>query len=331
MLRGGVTAVPLPPPPAVEPILPPLPDLSGLRLGGVSPRPGQTTRKNEHAGGERKKGQPAVQLRVEVMAARVVIDLTGNEDDEEEDADVASSKTVSRSSSGEVASIDLTASDDEREGFCKSVNSRRRTSTTATTTPTTSSSSNAAPFEASAHFPARRRGRSDDVGCMHAVALAPGTAPTDMPTRIEELWRMAALAAEARDHCKRQALAVPQPLAATLVAVSHKHHDKWRELKQQAEDLAFEHHNGRCESVVHIDLHGQSVEGAVAKLNGHLSALAALGGSFLLCIVTGVGKHSKDGVPRVLPAVIDVLAQRLCAWDQPRPGLITVKISSVHS
>ena len=82
------------------------------------------------------------------------------------------------------------------------------------------------------------------------------------------------------------------------------------EARARANDSAFAGVNGGHVNRFRLDLHGMHVPEAVAALRRHCAALAGLAhpSGVLLQVVTGWGRNSSSGVPRVRPAVLQWLA-----------------------
>lgn len=99
---------------------------------------------------------------------------------------------------------------------------------------------------------------------------------------------------------------------------------------------AYDAHNAGITNRFKIDLHGLNVDEAMAMLDRHLANLGGLSapGGILLQVVTGVGKHSAGGQPRILPAVVRSLRESgLQFWSQPdNAGMVEVLLpASRHS
>ncbi|KAG0638982.1 hypothetical protein HOY80DRAFT_886967 [Tuber brumale] len=107
--------------------------------------------------------------------------------------------------------------------------------------------------------------------------------------------------------------------AAVYSEQGHEHNNRVREYSNTAaEELVNQNSSGDI-----LDLHGTTVKQAVKISRERTTRWWAResddrerrrrGGAKALCIVTGRGRHSKDGKPRLLPAVSKMLIQE--GWD----------------
>lgn len=79
------------------------------------------------------------------------------------------------------------------------------------------------------------------------------------------------------------------------------------------------------------DLHGLIVKEAIRRVKDHLRACADIGVVETM-LITGKGKGSKDGIPKIKPAVINLLTTdkwisvvRKVLADVPNEGCVTVQ------
>lgn len=100
--------------------------------------------------------------------------------------------------------------------------------------------------------------------------------------------------------------------SAELASRAWEHGALAVEARARANESAFAGVNGGHVNRFRLDLHGMHVPEALSALRRHCAALAGLthpsGGGVLLQVVTGWGRNSSSGVPRVRPAVLQWLA-----------------------
>ena len=99
--------------------------------------------------------------------------------------------------------------------------------------------------------------------------------------------------------------------SAELASRAWEHGALAVEARARANESAFAGVNGGRVNRVRLDLHGMRVPEALSALRRHCAALAGLAhpsGGVLLQVVTGWGRNSSSGVPRVRPAVVQWLA-----------------------
>ena len=95
-----------------------------------------------------------------------------------------------------------------------------------------------------------------------------------------------------------------------LAARAWEHRALAREARARANESAFAGVNGGHVNRFRLDLHGMHVPEALSVLRLHCTTLARLAhpSGVLLQVVTGWGRNSSSGVPRVRPAVLEWLA-----------------------
>jgi len=102
--------------------------------------------------------------------------------------------------------------------------------------------------------------------------------------------------------------------------------------RRQASAAAFRLHNAQILNTFKLDLHGMYVEESIAALDKYLCLLSLLQhpGGVLLQVVTGMGKNSPGGRARVLPAVVEHLAEGGYLFDleEINPGMVRVLLES---
>lgn len=102
-----------------------------------------------------------------------------------------------------------------------------------------------------------------------------------------------------------------------------------KQLKFEAYRTFFRAHNRRYDpskrtGLACIDLHGQKVESALRILELHLIN-CGIKNVYQTVIITGRGLHSKGGIPRLKPAIIEVLEGRSdLRFHMTNPGRINV-------
>lgn len=98
--------------------------------------------------------------------------------------------------------------------------------------------------------------------------------------------------------------------------------------RRRASASSFHANNAEILNTFKVDLHGLSVEDAIIVLDRHLKLLGRLQhpGGVLLRVVTGVGKHSSEGKAKILPAVVQHLAEggHLFDTEECNPGVVRV-------
>jgi DNA-nicking Smr family endonuclease len=97
--------------------------------------------------------------------------------------------------------------------------------------------------------------------------------------------------------------------------------------RRAASAAAFRLHNASLLNTFVVDLHGCHVDEALLILERHVTHLSALRNpAVLLRVVTGAGRHSREGRPVLLPAVVRWLSSRglLCDTEEDNPGMIRV-------
>ena len=98
--------------------------------------------------------------------------------------------------------------------------------------------------------------------------------------------------------------------SAELAARAWEHRALALEARARANESAFAGVNGGHVNRFRLDLHGMHVPEALSVLRRHCATLAGLAhpSGVLLQVVTGWGRNSSSGVPRVRPAVLEWLA-----------------------
>ncbi|KAL0046380.1 hypothetical protein WJX82_010916 [Trebouxia sp. C0006] len=98
--------------------------------------------------------------------------------------------------------------------------------------------------------------------------------------------------------------------AHELTGRGKEHAHLAKEARQRANQAAYDSCNMSVTNRFKVDLHGLHVEEALQVLQQHLLSLGGLGcpGGVLLQVITGIGKHSTNGRPKILPAVIRYLS-----------------------
>ena len=98
--------------------------------------------------------------------------------------------------------------------------------------------------------------------------------------------------------------------SAELAARAWEHRALALEARARANESAFAWVNGGHVNRFRLDLHGMHVPEALSVLRRHCATLAGLAhpSGVLLQVVTGWGRNSSSGVPRVRPAVLEWLA-----------------------
>ena len=118
-----------------------------------------------------------------------------------------------------------------------------------------------------------------------------------------------------------------------LAARAWEHGELARAARARANEGAFAGVNGGHVNRFRLDLHGMHVPEALAALRRHCAALGGLAhpGGVLLHVVTGWGRNSSSGVPRVLPAVLEWLARNSHRFreDASNAGMVYVLLGGV--
>lgn len=92
----------------------------------------------------------------------------------------------------------------------------------------------------------------------------------------------------------------------------------------RAADIIFSHYNS-ARDVSEIDLHELYVEEAKIKVRERIETVKSQGLTSLV-IITGIGNHSVDGIPKLRPAIDDLIKEfnLTCVPDKPNRGCITI-------
>lgn len=106
--------------------------------------------------------------------------------------------------------------------------------------------------------------------------------------------------------------------AQELAGKGKEHAQLAKEARHRANQAAYDSCNLSVTNRFKVDLHGLHVEEALQVLEQHLLSLGGLGcpGGVLLQVVTGVGKHSWNGRPKILPAVVRYLSDAGCRFSE---------------
>lgn len=119
-------------------------------------------------------------------------------------------------------------------------------------------------------------------------------------------------------------------LSRELSASSQRHGEQAQAARRRANSTAYRTSNRSVTNTFKLDLHGLHVEEALQVLERHLVSLGGLGhpGGIVLEVVTGLGRHSSAGQPRLLPAVVRFLSDAGYRFDtqEGNSGLINVFI-----
>ncbi|KAA6417051.1 MAG: hypothetical protein FRX49_12993 [Trebouxia sp. A1-2] len=118
--------------------------------------------------------------------------------------------------------------------------------------------------------------------------------------------------------------------AQELTGKGKEHAHLAKEARQRANQAAYDSCNVSVTNRFKVDLHGLHVEEALQVLEQHLLSLGGLGcpGGILLQVITGIGKHSTNGRPKILPAVIRYLSDAGHRFSEAvgNSGIIDVSI-----
>ena len=124
-------------------------------------------------------------------------------------------------------------------------------------------------------------------------------------------FRQAALAQSAGDSV----------LAQRFSSLGHFHNGQLRNATFELTKLKMLSENERTS----LDLHGLLVKDALATCEDVLSH-AKQNSIKSVCIITGVGKHSHNNTPKLLPAVKGWLDSHRYNYEQPRGGEFVVTL-----
>jgi DNA-nicking Smr family endonuclease len=140
----------------------------------------------------------------------------------------------------------------------------------------------------------------------------------------------AAARAEAFTHAARAYESGRKAEAAALAAAGHALTAAVRADETAASRAAFTALHSEKTSPLHLDLHGQTVEAALALLVARVTALRAkpVAASMQLDVVTGAGHHTPGGPPaaRLRPAVEEWCRQQRLAFSTDGLGVVRVSL-----
>ncbi|KAH3762002.1 NEDD4-binding protein 2 [Pelomyxa schiedti] len=136
---------------------------------------------------------------------------------------------------------------------------------------------------------------------------------TEEIQRVVSKWRAVAdEEARLRSKCFEDASAAYKrgdgARAKQLSDEGKRHGEQLKIAQAKANDEVFDVANKRFGNILSIDLHGQTVDGAVTNLKERISKLRMLhckgtGTCHKLTVICGAGHHSERGVARVGPAI----------------------------
>ncbi|XP_044268350.1 uncharacterized protein LOC123013699 [Tribolium madens] len=120
-------------------------------------------------------------------------------------------------------------------------------------------------------------------------------------------------------------------LAKQNFAQAHKHFKQYEEASKMVFKILFEKCFKQISNQSCIDLHGFSVYDAIRVLDEFLDKnIEQLENEPLdvksLMVITGQGKHSANGIPKVKPAVCGRLTKRGLRYSMVNPGLLKVEV-----
>src|SRR5271154_32144 len=115
--------------------------------------------------------------------------------------------------------------------------------------------------------------------------------------------------------------------------LSKSHWNECDRLNSLAETEIFTHHNPMYPAdLTRIDLHGLLVKEAVARVEKHVELCKGKGITKTV-VVTGWGRHRKEGLAKIKPAIKELFVrERLRVWvDEPKEGCIKVEIGAAQA
>lgn len=108
----------------------------------------------------------------------------------------------------------------------------------------------------------------------------------------------------------------------------HLHTQKLKEADMRASEQILEDRHSDLETKMTLDLHGLHVDEAVAALDKILPEKEREKYKSHLIIVTGRGRHSHHGVPRLRPAVLAYLQKHQYSFTELHPGAFRVTLKN---
>ncbi|KAG1679448.1 hypothetical protein FOA52_007740 [Chlamydomonas sp. UWO 241] len=128
----------------------------------------------------------------------------------------------------------------------------------------------------------------------------------------------------------KHSLLVPHPIRAAAAPSCAERPGRPARAARRRSAPPPSHHAQPSPSPEKVDLHALHVDEAIAKLQSHLTTMSQMvrdqGCMVVLSVITGRGKHSKDGDPKVLPAVREFLDTEGHPYSE-RVGCIDVELA----
>lgn len=108
----------------------------------------------------------------------------------------------------------------------------------------------------------------------------------------------------------------------------HSHTQKLKEANMRASEQILEDRRGELETKMTLDLHGLHVDEAIVALDRILPVKEKEKYKSHLKIITGRGRHSHHGVPRLRPAVLAYLQKNQYNFTELHPGAFRVTLKN---